>query len=311
MSPPVLGGLLGLAAVAGLLLVAARIPARRRPRLDDRLAPYLPDPARRARSLVPRTVTPFPTLERVFAPLLVEAVRLLERAVGGSATVRRRLVHAGREPDVESFRVEQLLWGAAGLLSGLGVSVLILGRGAIRDPLPAVLLCAIAALGGGLARDRWLSVEVARREHRLLAEFPTIAELLALAVAAGEGAAGALERVTRSCRGELSGELAQALAEARTGTPLPRALEGVAERTSIPVLARFVTAVAVAVERGTPLAELLRAQAVDVREAGRRELIESAGRKEIGMLAPVVFLILPVTVVFALFPGLVTLRITS
>jgi tight adherence protein C len=69
--------------------------------------------------------------------------------------------------------------------------------------------------------------------------------------------------------------------------------------------------VAVAVERGTPLAEVLRAQAVDVREAGKRALLESAGRREIGMMIPVVFFVLPVTVVFALFPGFYGLQLVA
>jgi tight adherence protein C len=56
---------------------------------------------------------------------------------------------------------------------------------------------------------------------------------------------------------------------------------------------------------------VLRAQAVDVREAGKRGLLESGGRKEIGMMVPVVFLVLPVTVVFALFPGIVGLSVTT
>ena len=60
-------------------------------------------------------------------------------------------------------------------------------------------------------------------------------------------------------------------------------------RTSLPQLARFVDAVAIAVERGTPLAEVLRAQAVDVREAGKRALIEAGGRKEIAMMVPATF----------------------
>ncbi len=54
---------------------------------------------------------------------------------------------------------------------------------------------------------------------------------------------------------------------------------------------------------------MLRAQARDVREAGRRALLEAGGRKEILMMVPVVFLVLPVTVVFAVFPSLATLRI--
>ena len=70
---------------------------------------------------------------------------------------------------------------------------------------------------------------------------------------------------------------------------------------------RFVDGLLVAIERGTPLAEVLRAQAADVREAGKRRLLEAGGRKEIGMMIPVVFLVLPVTVLFALFPGLISI----
>ena len=89
------------------------------------------------------------------------------------------------------------------------------------------------------------------------------------------------------------------------------ALQGVSARTSLAPLARFVDGVAVAVDRGTPLADVLRAQATDVRELGKRDLIEAGGRKEIGMMMPVVFLVLPVTIVFALYPGIVSLDIAG
>jgi tight adherence protein C len=145
----------------------------------------------------------------------------------------------------------------------------------------------------------------------MLAEFPTVAELLALAVTAGEGPVGALERICRIGTGELAAELGTALADARSGAPLVTALDGVARRTSLPPLARFVDGIAIAVERGTPLADVLRAQAVDVREAGRRRLLEAGGRKEIAMLVPVVFLVLPISIVFALFPGFYGLRILT
>jgi len=137
----------------------------------------------------------------------------------------------------------------------------------------------------------------------MLTEFPTVAELLALAVGAGEGAVGALDRVCRLSHGELAGELRRCLADARAGANLPTALHGLADRTGLPSLRRFVDGVVIAVQRGTPLAEVLRAQAQDVREEGRRALMEAGGRKEIAMMVPVVFLILPVTVLFAVFPG--------
>ena len=74
-------------------------------------------------------------------------------------------------------------------------------------------------------------------------------------------------------------------------------------------LSRFVDGLVVAIERGTPLADVLRAQAQDVRDNAKRELMETAGKKEIGMMAPVVFLILPLTVLFAMFPGLSLLNL--
>ena len=138
----------------------------------------------------------------------------------------------------------------------------------------------------------------------MLAEFPTIAELLALAVGAGEGTTGALERVVRLSEGELSDELGRCLADARAGASLQKALQGLADRTGLVSLSRFVDGIVVAVERGTPLADVLRAQAQDVREEGRRQILEVGGKKEITMMIPVVFGVLPVTVVFALFPGL-------
>ena len=61
---------------------------------------------------------------------------------------------------------------------------------------------------------------------------------------------------------------------------------------------------------GAPLAEVLRAQAADVRDAAKRELMESAGRKEIGMMVPLVFGVLPLTVIFAAFPAVVALDIS-
>jgi tight adherence protein C len=172
------------------------------------------------------------------------------------------------------------------------------------------MLVVASVLLGVIARDQWLTRQASAREQLMLAEFPTVAELLALAVSAGEGATGALDRVCRLSHGELSVELGRCLADARAGANLPTALQGLADRTGLVSLTRFVDGMVVAVERGTPLAEVLRAQAQDVREAGRRAVMEAGGRKEIAMMIPVVFLVLPVTVLFAIFPGFAFLRLS-
>lgn len=275
-----MGALAGLMGGLGVLLVVSRLRARRTT-LDQRLAPYL-RPRRTGSSLLGTPVVrgPFPVLERIAAPVMADAVRLVARVGSPTAELRRRLIRAGRAESVEQFRAGQVVGGALGTAAGLALALLIATtRGA--SVVPLVVLVATCGFCGVLARDWLLTQEVRRREVRMLAELPTIAELLALAVGAGEGAVGALERVVRSTNGVLSAELARTLADTRAGVPLVRALDGLADRTGLPALARFAEGVAVAVERGTPLADVLRAQAQDVREEGRRTLMEQGGRKEV------------------------------
>jgi tight adherence protein C len=66
---------------------------------------------------------------------------------------------------------------------------------------------------------------------------------------------------------------------------------------------RFIDGIPIGQERGTPLVELLHNQALDTRERQRRALIEKAASSEVAMMIPVVFLIMPITIVFALFPS--------
>ncbi len=304
-----LGAGLGVLTLGGLALVVAGLPMTRRPTLDDRLEPYLRDTPRPSSLLIgpPPSRGPFGLLE-LLQPYVAAAGRVVGGALGGSASVARRQQRAGQPADVDRFRAEQVLWGAVGGVAGVLITGLIAAaRSSLSAPV-LVGLVMVGVLGGITGRDYALSRSAARREARMLTEFPTVAELLALAVSAGEGAIGALERVCRLSRGELADELRHCLADARAGANLPTALQGLAERTGLISLSRFVDGIVVAVERGTPLAEVLRAQAQDVREDSRRTLMEQGGKKEILMMIPVVFLILPVTVLFAVYPGVSFLR---
>ncbi|KRE41982.1 type II secretion system F family protein [Knoellia sp. Soil729] len=295
------GAILGFLVGAGLLLVWFGLPRHRRAGLGDRVLPYLKDTPRPSNLLSPN-VQARGILSVLFAPILGEMSGHVERIMGGAPSVRRRLLRAGMAPDVDKFRAQQVMWGVSAGLAMLALGTLsTVTRGS--SAALVVLLTGIGIASGVVAADVYLSHRANRREQRMLAEFPTVAELLALAVGAGEGAVGALERVCRLSRGELSDELRRCLADARAGASLPIALQGLADRTGLMSLTRFVDGIVIAVERGTPLADVLRAQAQDVREEGRRLIMEAGGKKEIAMMVPVVFLVLPITVVFAIFPG--------
>lgn len=291
-----LGGLLGGVAGLGLLLAGGAVLASRRTSMRGRVLPYVRD-------------LPGASAAAVTRPGAAGwAAAVADRLLGGSAGIARRLDRAGLPHTIQEFRIEQVLWGSVAFAVLAVPSAMV----ALRSPDRAVallLLCGAGFVVGALLRENWLTAQVRRRERAILEEFPVIAELLALSVAAGEGPGAALERVVRRSHGALSGELGRVLAEVRTGTPLTLALDRLAARSGLPVVARFAEGIAIAVDRGTPLADVLHAQAGDVREAGRRALIESGARREVLMMIPVVFLVLPVVVVFAFWPGLVGLRL--
>ncbi|MBS44160.1 MAG: pilus assembly protein TadB [Nocardioides sp.] len=315
MSPAVLGAVLGGALASGLLLVGWRVTVLRRPSLAVRVLPYLRDlPQRDAVPAIGAVPGAGPgsrnALVTLLGPLLEQGARSVERALGGSASVRRRLRRAGLESTVHELRIEQVVWGLVAFSATAALGVLRALSGSVA-PVSWLVLSAVAFAAGVIARDTWLTSQVTRRERQVLAEFPTVAELLALAVAAGEGPVAALERVVRRSGGALSADLGRVLAAIRTGEPVADAFDRMAADTGLPLVARFAQGIAIAVERGTPLAEVLHAQASDVREAGRRQLIESAARREVLMMVPVVFLVLPVTVMFAFWPGYVGLSLTA
>lgn len=307
MTPAWWGAVLGAMLAGGALLVVARVRAIRRPQLAVRVLPYVRDLPQVGRTpLVPATSA----TAGVFGPPLRAAADAVERILGGATSVRRRLERADIDRTVHEFRVEQVLWGVVGFAAAAAVGVLRM----LSHPgsaLTWLVVCVIAFVSGVLARDTHLTSQVRNRERRILAEFPTVAELLALSVAAGESPVAALDRVVSRSGGDLSNDLARVLADIRTGEPVGAAFDRMAAATGLPLVARFAQGIAVAVERGTPLADVLHAQAADVREAGRRELIETAARKEVFMMVPVVFLVLPITVLFAFWPGAIGLSLTT
>ncbi|MGB3828550.1 MAG: type II secretion system F family protein [Ornithinimicrobium sp.] len=299
------GAFFGATFALGVYLIVRGVPMARGIDLSARIEPYLDRVPRRSRLLYQERAEV--RFGEVVNPITTNLAGRLDRFLGGTESVHSRLLRANAAEDVEGFRIQQVLWAIAGaVLMAAVASLLWWVRGA---PLPALaIVVGCAAIGGAMARDAMLTRAAERRERRIMAEFPALAELLALSVTAGEGTTQALERVSRLSKGELSTELDIALSSARTGTSLPTALEGISERTGLAPLSRFVDGVVVAIQRGTPLGEVLRAQAQDARESARQALIEEGGKREIAMMIPVVFLVLPITVVFAAYPGLALLK---
>jgi tight adherence protein C len=245
----------------------------------------------------------------VLGVLAAPALEAFQRAFGGllgtSGGAAVRLARAGRSWSVEGYRLRQLLWAVAGGAAGAGLGALAATRGSAAALVAGPV---VGAMVGPLLRDHLLVAEGRRRALRIESELPTVLEFLALSLSAGEGVHDAIRRVARVGSGALADLLQRVVDETAVGVSLPTALDRMGDELRIPSLTRVLAHVVGALERGSPLAEVLRVQAADARERARRDLLEAAGRKEIGMMVPLVFLILPVTVAFAVWPGLFVLQ---
>jgi len=294
MSSPVLGALIGLFTMTGVLVIVARIRATAAPDLVERVA--LHRGTRTPRSL---EVGPLGTYVALALP---RVLRVSDNGV-------LRLAQAGRTGGLPRMRFDQLMWGGVGLIVGVVIGAWAVMGGATVFAL--VLLPALGAVFGLLLLDRRIGTQAKHRKSRIEQQLPDVAELLAFAVAAGESIVPALHRVSRMTSGDLADELGAVVADASTGIPVEDALRAASARMGVPAVERFVDGLLISLERGTPLVGVVRAQASDARAAQQQALMEQAGKKDVIMLIPVVFLILPTVVVIALFPGLRGLQVLT
>jgi len=279
-------------ALAGLWCIVASVPWSGRVRLAERLDPYV------AGAPVSSSPWAWGAVRRVIGARLARHLR--------SEDLESRLAVLGTR-DVVAARMEQSVWVLVGSTVGLAVAAGAAARGGVA-PMLAVALIGFGACGGGLLWDRRITRAVTARRAAAASTFPTIADLLCLAVTAGESLRGALELVASTAQGPLADEIATSLREARAGRPLAECLVERAGVLGEPGFERFVRAVVAASERGVAVGDALRAMAGDARDAQRVGLLEAAGRKQVTMLIPVVTLILPVALVFAFFPGAIAIR---
>ena len=153
MTPGAAGALLGLVAGLGLWLVLRRLPWRRQPTFDDRLAPYLRDttlPSTLLGAGAQRSRTPGVTgslLVEWCLRLLPDLAAWLDSTVGGSASIRLRVDQLGTG-SIEEVRLEQLVWGGSALGVVLGLGLLKATIGSPLPPAALLLLSLVAGLGG-------------------------------------------------------------------------------------------------------------------------------------------------------------------
>jgi tight adherence protein C len=141
-----------------------------------------------------------------------------------------------------------------------------------------------------------------------LMEIPDFASLLWYAISAGESLESALRIAVNRSSGYVSSEFERILRNVEHGAVLQVELQELASKAKSEQVRELATKLAVALYNGSALSDLMSDFVQSSTSALRAELLIIAGRNETKMMIPLVFIILPITVMFALFPSLALIQ---
>jgi tight adherence protein C len=251
-----------------------------------------------------------PFSQRVVRPMLVRLGNALNRLSPSKsrAAAERQLELAGRPYG----------WGATEFL-GLRIfmavvfgvlAFLITSISPTVGPLAKLAVPLFAVLMGFMLPILWLRSKINRRKKEIIKSLPDAMDLLTIAVEAGMGFDGALQKVAEKWENELSKAFGKVVQEMRLGVIRREALRNMSNNMDVPDVTSFVAAIIQADQLGVSIAKILRIQSEQMRTKRRQRAEEQANKAPIKMLFPMVFLIFPALFVVLLGPAVLILMET-
>ncbi|MDD9207508.1 type II secretion system F family protein [Georgenia sp. 10Sc9-8] len=216
------------------------------------------------------------------------SVRLLERL----------LIRAGRPP---GWPLERLLAAKLALVSGVGFLSLLYISGS-PDGLPIMMGLGVT-LVSYFVPELLLYSRGQERSQAIALELADTLDQMTIAVEAGLGFDSAMARAGKNGTGPLAQELVRTLQDIQVGQSRRQAYEGLATRTDVTDLRRFVRSVIQADAYGIAIADVLRTQAAEMRMKRRQRAEEKAMQIPVKVIFPLMVCILPVLFIVLLGPA--------
>lgn len=138
----------------------------------------------------------------------------------------------------------------------------------------------------------------------VLLEMPDFVALIGFAVAAGESLESGIRIAVLRSSGLLSQEFGQVISRVDSGSVLQFELESLVNTAENENLRELAIKLALANSNGSAVAEMLNDFSQSCVLELKATLLDRAGKAETKMMIPLVFVILPITVVFAIYPSL-------
>ena len=155
----------------------------------------------------------------------------------------------------------------------------------------------------GSSKVKTQKVEPVEMEGELL----ELLLVLPLLLRAGLSVTEAIRWSTQRSFGALARELAATLGHIDFGDAADNAFASLGSRAESSAVREFAMKLRIAMARGNRLASMLESQASGLKGQLKARKIEDSSKRENQMLLPLVFLILPVTITFAIYPSIAAL----
>lgn len=225
---------------------------------------------------------------------------------GDRTSARSKLHEIGFEGEVayENFRLKQLTYSA---LFSFPLALISMATG--KSLTGTAFLIFVIVIPVIIYFEFALTKKLQSHRLRLESDFPGVIEMMTLALSAGETPLSVLERISTRGSGPLVNEFSKVVTDVREGITFSNSLDSMSRRVQSNTLRRFVDALVIAITRGAPLIEVLHSHAREARDSERNRVLAAAAKSEISMMIPVVFLILPISILFALWPSLSNLNL--
>jgi tight adherence protein C len=150
---------------------------------------------------------------------------------------------------------------------------------------------------------------MAKAKYQHLHEVAELSSMLSVAIDSGLSLIGAIEATFSSAGGDVAAKFKRLLTSLNLGGNLYDELAKMRASNRDQAVGELVVKLQIALQFGSPIAEQLADLSFSLRrQLAQAELAESSKRENL-MLLPLVFLILPVTVLFAVYPALQYLKV--
>lgn len=244
-----------------------------------------------------------PLAQRVLGPAW-ESFARGARAVTPATMVsrlRRNIALAG----LGSLGIEGVLAlkAAGGVITGLGAPVVLALLGAHLGSL--LLWGVLAAILGFMAPDIIIAHQAEDRQAKIRKSLPETLDLLAIAVGAGMGLEAAVELVIQRLPGPLGDEFHRLLQELALGVSRREAFTNLRARTEVDELSTFALIITQADALGTPLTQVLRSQAAEMRALRRQRAREQGAKTPVALLFPLLLGIFPALMLIVIGPAVI------